>query len=114
MNCDSRRVASPGRRRGGRADEAFPRVRLFARNLERFGSTGELHFLRVIDPVSRRGELSASRSGMPKKRRKKTDDEAVACTLRVVTKSGKIVIEIDIADEEAAIALAAKLLRQAG
>lgn len=114
MNSDSRRVASPGRRRGGRADEAFPRVRLFARNLEGFGSTGELHFLRVLDPVIRRAELSASRSEMPKKRRKKAEaqDGTFDCTLRVMTQSGKIVIEIEL-DEQARIALAAKLLRQA-
>lgn len=44
-------------------------------------------------------------------KRKKAADQAVACVLRVVTKDGRTVLEIEIPDEKARIKVAALILR---
>jgi len=47
------------------------------------------------------------------KRKKAADEAAVECVLRVVKRDGRTLIEIEIPDEKAALALAAKLVRGA-
>lgn len=48
---------------------------------------------------------------MPR-RRKARGEDAIACILRVVTKDGKTTIEIELEDEQAAVKLAAKILKE--
>lgn len=85
---------------GGRAAEKRDPVRLSVRNSDAIHTTGAAHFLRIVPPL---------RSGMDK--RKRTAAQAVACILRVVTKDGRTVLEIEIPDEKERIALAALILR---
>lgn len=105
LKSNSRRQpASLPTRLGGRTDNVFPRVCLFARNLQGFGATGELHSLYVVDPLRRTGMVE------PDKPEPIVDIEEMHCILRVVTTAGKVVFEI-VLDEPAAMALAAKLVR---
>lgn len=66
-------------------------------------ATGTVHFLRWPRPLQ---------GGMAK-RKKAADEAAVECVLRVVSKDGRTLIEIEIPDDAAALAIAAKLLKGA-
>lgn len=66
------------------------------------GTTGELHFLSVVQPLRR---------GM-KRREEAVVIAAVECVLRVVTtEDGRTVIQIEVPDEKARLQLSAALLR---
>jgi hypothetical protein len=100
-DSNDRRGASP-RRHGERAADVRDLVRLSARNPDLIHATGAVHFLKVIHPLQ---------GGMAKQTKAADQAAAVACILRVVTKDGRTVLEIEIPDEKAALSLAAKLVR---
>jgi len=75
-----------------------------------FRTTDDLHSPRVKHRLERVPAMLECWSGMPR-RRKAPGKDAVECILRVVTKDGRTTIEIELEDEQAAVKLAAKLLR---
>lgn len=72
-----------------------------ARNQELIHTTGTLYIVRPDD---------ALRRGMAK-RKKAANEAAAECVLRVVTRDGRTLIEIEIPDEKARIQVAALILR---
>lgn len=90
---------------GGRAAERVtPEVRLSARNSGHNGTTGEVHFLRVVRPLQ--GGMTDEKTA--------AEEAAIECLVRVVTKDdGRQVLEIEIPDGKAALKIASALVRGA-